>query len=146
MAKQGSMLPITKEILESLQAALKEAESRGVSLVEIGDRAGLSPEFIGQVKRGERLKGLKLDSVLRISIGLKKAHINLSIIDDGDNLAIVNQLMGAGFDKNLADLLVFLLRNIHKIDPRQLGKLEMLMENIKEDISPGIPSAPSKIK
>jgi transcriptional regulator with XRE-family HTH domain len=144
MAKQGPMLPITKDILKSLQEALKEAESQGISLAEIGSRAGLTPEFIGQVKRGERLRGLKLDSVLRITIGLKKSRINLDIIDDSENLALVNQLMGAGMDRKLADLLVFLLRNMDSIEPRQLGKLEMLLENIKEDHSPPAPPTASK--
>jgi predicted ATPase len=42
--------------------------------------------------------------------------------------------MGAIMDKNLSDLLVFLVQNIHKIDPQQLDKLKLFLENIKEDI------------
>jgi len=144
MSKQGPMLPITKQILESLQAALKEAEKKGISLVEIADRSGLTPEFIGQVKSGKRFKGLKLDSVLRISIGLTKSNIDLSIIKDAQNLATLNQLIDAGLNKNSADLMVFLLQNIDNIDPIQLKMLKMILQNIKDDISSKNPSEPPK--
>jgi hypothetical protein len=42
--------------------------------------------------------------------------------------------MGAIMDKNLSDLLVFMVQNIHKIDPQQLDKLKLFSENIKDDI------------
>jgi transcriptional regulator with XRE-family HTH domain len=51
------------------QRVRSQRKQRGLSQERLGDRAGLSGKFIGEVERGE--KSISIDSLYRVSVALE---------------------------------------------------------------------------